>query len=99
MFIDETGTSTKMARLHGRARSGERLCAAIPPGHWNTTTFVGVLWLTVMTAPIVLDGPMAGEWFLAYTIEHLWRVICDCLDAFTPAECANDFADAGYDAY
>ena len=35
----------------------------------------------------------------ARTVEHLWRVIGDCLDAFTPIECANYFAAAGYDAY
>jgi transposase len=33
------------------------------------------------------------------TVDHLWRVIGDCLDAFTPAECANYSAAAGYDAY
>lgn len=67
MFIDETGANTKMARLHGRARRGERLRAAIPHGHWKTIAFVGALRLTGMTAPMVLDGPMTGEWFLAYT--------------------------------
>ena len=35
----------------------------------------------------------------ARTVDHLWRVIGDCLDAFTPAECTNYFAAAGYDAY
>ncbi|HEX8342131.1 MAG TPA: transposase [Tepidisphaeraceae bacterium] len=35
----------------------------------------------------------------ARTVDHLWRVIGDCLDAFTPAECANYFAATGYDAY
>lgn len=70
VFIDETGASTKMARLHGRAPRGERLRAAIPHGHWKTTTFVGALRLTGMTAPMVLDGPMTAEWFLAYT-EHV----------------------------
>ncbi len=61
VFIDETGASTKMARLHGRAPRGERLRAAIPHGHWKTTTFVGALRLSGMTAPMVLDGPMTGE--------------------------------------
>jgi transposase len=120
-----------------------------------------------MTAPMVLDGAMTGEWFLAYTqqvlaptlrpgdivildnlpahkgtavretieatgakllflppyspdfnpienafaklktllrkaaartIDELWRVIGQFLDAFTPAECANYFANCGYDA-
>ena len=71
VFIDETGASTKMARLHGRSLRGERLRAAIPHGHWKTTTFVGALRLTGMTAPMVLDGPMTGEWFLAYTEQVL----------------------------
>ena len=32
------------------------------------------------------------------TIEGLWRAIGRLLDLFTPAECANYFAAAGYDA-
>ncbi len=168
MFIDETGANTKMARLHGRAPRGERLRVPIPHGHWKTTTFIGALRLTGMTAPMVLDGPMTAEWFLAYTeqvlvptlrsgdvvildnlpahkgiaaraaveaagatllflppyspdfnpienafaklktllrkaaartVDQLWRVIGESLDAFTPNECANYFAAAGYDAF
>ena len=167
VFIDETGASTKMARLYGRAPRGQRLRSGVPHGHWKTTTFVGALRRTGMTAPMVLDGPMTGVWFLAYveqvlvptlrpgdtvildnlpahkgaavreaietagarllflppyspdfnpienafaklkallrkaaarTIEELWRAIGDCLDAFSPSECANYFAHAGYDA-
>ena len=66
MFIDETGASTKMARMRGRAPRGERLRASVPHGHWKTTTFVGGLRLNGMTAPMVLDGPMTAAWFLAY---------------------------------
>ena len=32
------------------------------------------------------------------TVEGLWTTIGKLLDAFTPAECANYFANAGYDA-
>jgi len=165
VFIDETGASTKMARLRGRAPRGQRLRAGVPHGHWKTTTFVGALRRAGMTAPMVLDGPMTGAWFLAYveqvlvptlnpgdivildnlpahkgsatreaieatgarllflppyspdfnpienafaklkallrkaaarTLEELWRVIGDCLDAFSPAECANYLRNAGY---
>ena len=71
IFIDETGASTKMARRHGRAPRGERLRAAIPHGHWKTTTFVGALRLSGMTAPMVLDGPMTGAWFLGYVEQVL----------------------------
>jgi hypothetical protein len=71
VFIDETGASTKMARLHGRPPRGQRLRGAIPHGHWKTTTFVGALRLTGMTALMVLDGAMTGEWFLAYARQVL----------------------------
>jgi hypothetical protein len=54
----ETAAITKMARLYGRAPRGERLRAGVPPGHWNTTTFVGALRLSGMTAPMVLEGQM-----------------------------------------
>ena len=39
VFIDETGASTKMARVYGRAKRGKRCRAAVPHGHWKTTTF------------------------------------------------------------
>ena len=165
MFIDETGATTKMARRHGRARRGQRLKLSVPYGHWKTTTFVGGLRLGGMTAPLVLDGPMTGGWFLAYveqvlvptlrpgdivildnlaahknaairaaieaagaslrllppyspdlnpienafaklkaqlrkaaarTIDELWNTIAKAIDTFTPPECANYFAAAGY---
>ena len=62
VFIDETGASTKMARLYGRSSRGRRCVASIPHGHWKTTTFVGALRATGMTAPMVLDGAMDGLW-------------------------------------
>jgi len=166
IFIDETGASTKMARLRGRSPKGERLRAGLPHGHWKTTTFVAGLRLTGMSAPMVLDGPMNREAFLIYvkhflaptltpgdivimdnlpahkgadvrrsieatgarlmflppyspdfnpienafaklkallrkaaerTVEGLWRTIGNLIDAFTPDECANYFAAAGYE--
>lgn len=167
MFIDETGASTKMARRHGRAPRGQRLKSSVPHGHWKTTTFVGALRLTGMTAPMVLDGPMNGAWFLAYveqvlapalkpgdivimdnlpahkgasvraaieavgarllllppyspdlnpienafsklkamlrkaaarTVDQLWEAIAQIIQTYSPQECANYFAAAGYDA-
>ena len=71
VFIDETGASTKMARLWGRARRGQRCRAAIPHGHWKTTTFTAGLRLEGLTAPMVLDGPMTGVAFLAYVEQVL----------------------------
>src|SRR4051794_10354056 len=71
VFIDETGTSTKMARLRGRAPRGERLIGKVPHGHWKTTTFVAALRSTALTAPCVIDGPMNGNVFLAYVEQIL----------------------------
>ncbi len=71
VFIDETGLSTKMARLPGRSRRGERCRAGIPHGHWKITTFTGALRLTGMTAPTVLDGAMNGVAFLDYIEQAL----------------------------
>lgn len=71
VFIDETGTSTNMARLRGRAPRGERLIGKVPHGHWKTTTFVAALRSTALTAPCVIDGPMNGNAFLAYVEQVL----------------------------
>jgi transposase len=79
VFIDESGATTKMARLRGRAPRGQRCRAPVPHGHWKTTTFVGALRLTGMTAPMVLDGPMTGPAFLAY----VQQVLAPTLDART----------------
>ncbi len=70
MFIDETGASTKMARLRGRARRGQRCRSSVPHGHWKTTTFTGALRLSGMTAPMVIDGPMNRDAFRAY-VRHM----------------------------
>ncbi len=71
IFIDESGLSTNMARLRGWAPKGERCRAAIPHGHWKTITFVGGLTLTGIVAPMLLDGPMNGEYFLAWVEQFL----------------------------
>lgn len=139
----------------------------MPHGHWKTTTFIGGLRLTGMTAPMVLDGPMTGAWCQAYveqvlaptlqpgdivildnlaahkiegaraaveavgarllflppyspdlnpienafaklkallrkaaarTVDQLWDAIARIIQTYSPAECANYFAAAGYDA-
>ena len=71
VFIDETWATTNMTRLRGRCPRGERLVAAAPHGHWKTSTFVAALRSTGLTAPLVLDGAMNGETFLAYVEQVL----------------------------
>jgi transposase len=166
VFIDETWASTNLARRHGRAACGERLVAAVPYGHWKTTTFVAGLRLDRVVAPLVLDGPINAQAFEAYveqflaptlrpgdivimdnlsshkgprisalieavgakllylppyspdlnpieklfaklkallrkaaerTVEGLWQAIGECLDHFSPRECANYFSASGYE--
>ena len=60
-----------MARRCGRAPKGERLRAAIPHGHWKTTTFVAALRLEEIVAPLVFDGPINAQVFEAYVEQFL----------------------------
>ncbi len=154
-----------MVRLYGRAKRGRRCRAAVPHGHWLTTTFTAALRRTALTAPMTLNGPMNAIAFHAYieqvlaptlepgdivvmdnlpahkgagvrkaielrgaslvllppyspdfnpienayakfksllrkaaarTVETLDLAIADAFNAFTPQECANYFAKAGY---
>jgi transposase len=71
VFLDETGASTNMTRTRGRSPKGERCIASVPHGHWKTTTFIAGLRVNDITAPLVLDGPMNGEAFLAYVQQFL----------------------------
>lgn len=58
IFVDETGTTTKMTRLRGRDLRGRRLRAKAPFGHWKTQTFIAGLRRGALTAPFVVDQPM-----------------------------------------
>jgi transposase len=71
VFLDETWASTNMTRRYGRSRRGQRLIAKVPHGHWKTTTFVAALRHDGLTAPLVIDGAMNGELFLAYVQQQL----------------------------
>jgi transposase len=60
-----------MARSHGRSPRGERLRMAVPHGRRKTTTLIAGLRLDGMVAPMVLDGPINGDWFEAYVSQIL----------------------------
>jgi hypothetical protein len=99
VFIDETGTTTKMTRLRGRSAKGCRLNSKAPFGHWGTQTFVAGLRCDGLIAPWVIDAPMNRtifEWPAARTIEDLWKAIGSICALFTPEECSNYFTAAGY---
>lgn len=60
-----------MSRRYGRAPRGERLIGAVPQGHWKTTTFVAALRVGGLTAPLVIDGAVNGDLFVAYVRQVL----------------------------
>ena len=93
VFLDETGATTKMTRLRGRAPRGDRCRAAVPHGHWKTTTLVAGLRLDGLTARMVVDGAINGEVFtanaeilLAPTLNPCDIVIMDNLRAHKVAD-------------
>jgi hypothetical protein len=71
VFIDETGTTTKMTRLRGRGLKGHRLRSKPPFGHWKTQTFVAGLRSDGLTAPFVVDQPMNRRIFEVYVETQL----------------------------
>jgi transposase len=92
VFIDETGTTTKMTRPRRRCLKGRRLRSKAPFGHWKTQTFVAGLRCYGLTAPFVIDAPMNRRIFetyvekeLAPTLEKGDVVILDNLSAHKSA--------------
>jgi transposase len=102
VFVDETWAKTNMTRTHGYAPRGQRLIDTAPHGHWHTTTFVGAIRADGFIAPLVLDGAINGEWFLAYVervlVPELRRgdvVVMDNLGSHTPAGVRRAVEGAG----
>lgn len=156
-----------MARRRGRAARGVRCKAAVPHGHWMTTSFTAGLRLAGIAAPMRLQGPIDGDAVLASikprlvptltigdtvimdnlpadkvagvrdaseaagaklvylppyspdfnpiemafskfkalmraaaarTFDDLWTAAKHAIEQFTPTDCINYFAAAGYDA-
>jgi transposase len=71
VFLDETGTSTKMTRPRGRCPKGQRLRAKAPFGHWMTQTFIAGLRCDKLTAPFVINAPMDRSIFETYVEKEL----------------------------
>ena len=71
MFVDETGTTTRMARTHGWGRKGRKLIGRAPHGHWLTQTFVAGLAHDRILAPMLLPCPMTGDLFRQWLKEWL----------------------------
>lgn len=71
VFVDESGANTKMTRWYGRSPSGQRLVAAVPYGHYETSTLIAAIRLQGPRAPWLFEGAMNGEMFLAWIRQGL----------------------------
>jgi transposase len=71
VFVDETWASTNLTRRYGRAPQGARLVEPIPHGHWKVTTLVAALRSDGLVAPMVCDGALNGDLFVAYVEQVL----------------------------
>lgn len=70
-FLDETYVNTKMTRLRGRSRKGQRLRGSAPFGHWKTHTFLAGLRCHELSAPWIIDGPITRLAFDIYVETQL----------------------------
>ena len=102
VFLDETGTNTKMTRLRGRSPKGTRLKASVPFGHWKTETFIAGLRHDGLVAPFVINCPMNRKMFEAYietqlapTLEPGDVVILDNLSAHKSPRAEQIIRDRG----
>lgn len=75
IFVDETWVKTNMTRLHGWSTVGQRLVEKVPFGHWKTMTFIAGLRCDGLCAPIVFDGPINGQSFLAWVKQSLVPIL------------------------
>lgn len=64
-----------MTCLHSRCTKCQRLAAKVPHGACKMFTFVAFLRCDAMTASCLLDGPIDGESFLAWTEQLLEPII------------------------
>jgi Transposase and inactivated derivatives len=71
VFLDESSANTSLARLRGWWLKGERLRSFVPCGRWHTTTMLCAIRSEGAFAPLILDGAMDGESFLAYVEQIL----------------------------
>jgi transposase len=75
VFLDETGLSTAMTRLYGRAPRGQRLVESVPEGSWEMTTLVAAIRRDGVVGALEFPGATDTLAFRTY----LDRVLLPCL--------------------
>ena len=63
IFLDETGTDTRMTREYGRSLRGERLKGSAPFRRWGNRTLIAGLSCDGIVAPWVISGAMDRDAF------------------------------------
>jgi transposase len=71
LFFDESGVNLSMVRSHARAPKGERVVADVPKNWGDNVTVAACLTDTGIVAPFHRQGPMNGDWMVAYTEQVL----------------------------
>jgi transposase len=75
VYVDETGATTSMTRLYGRAPPGRRVVGRVPLDDWKVVSLVGALRLEGMTAALAFAGPTDAPAFETF----LERCLCPVL--------------------
>jgi len=70
-FLDESGVTTQMTRLWGRAAPGERVTEATPDGRWQVLTTLGTISLRGIEAAMTVPAATDGDVFRAYVEQVL----------------------------
>jgi transposase len=70
-FLEESGVTTQMTRLWGRAPRGERVTEATPDGRWQVLTTLGTMSLRGMEAVMTVPEATDGDVFRAYVEQVL----------------------------
>lgn len=71
VFIDESGASTSLQRLRGRAPRGERCVAGGPAGHWKIATMIGAVRVDGPLCCATLEGATDAAAFVTFVREGL----------------------------
>jgi transposase len=106
VFVDESGITTKLTRLYGRAPRNHRAFGSIPFGHYERLTVLGALAQDGLVAVMTIAAATTTAIFLAFLSQVLIpalsqskpgaTVVMDNLSAHKSDAVATVLKDAGF---
>jgi len=66
VFVDECGTHTSLAPIHGYSPRGERLSQCVPRNRGKNTTLLASMTVEGMGPSLAVNGSTTAEVFKAY---------------------------------